>query len=193
MEKSKCDSIDMAAESFAKIMEVIFAEGVKKLYPDMNVLREESPEDADAEMEPLHEKEPLHEEDSPQAEDPLHKVKQIGYHMGKWIYLIDAVDDIEENIQSGSYNPLLYRFSYDAAKESPAEFRKRIEDGLRFNLFHYLAVTSNCVSTLDIKKNQGIIDNIIYLGLNRKTEEIIAGVEKKKEFNLIKGEINESI
>ena len=32
---------------------------------------------------------------------------RTGYHMGKWIYLIDAADDIEENIESGAYNPLL--------------------------------------------------------------------------------------
>lgn len=98
---------------------------------------------------------------------------KIGYHMGKWIYLIDAVDDIEENIKSGSYNPLLYRFEYDDKNETCDEFRKRIEPNLRFNLYHYLAVLSNYINSLDIKKNAGIIENIIYFGLNRKTEEII--------------------
>ncbi|MFR6257307.1 MAG: DUF5685 family protein, partial [Anaerovoracaceae bacterium] len=96
------------------------------------------------------------------------------------IYMIDAVDDIEDNIKTGAYNPLLYRFEYDKNLESAAAFRERIEDNLRFNLFHYLAVTSECIDSLDIKKNQGIIDNIIYFGLNRKTEEIIARVEEDK-------------
>ena len=29
-----------------------------------------------------------------------------GYLLGRWIYLLDAVDDIEKDIKSGSYNPL---------------------------------------------------------------------------------------
>lgn len=105
---------------------------------------------------------------------------RIGWHLGKWIYLIDAVDDIEENLESGSYNPLLYRFSYDAAGETPQEFRNRIEPELRFNLFHYLAIASNSLQELPLQKNQGILENIVYLGLYRKTEEIITHIEKKK-------------
>lgn len=109
------------------------------------------------------------------------QMSAIGYHLGKWIYLIDAVDDIDEDIESGAYNPLIYRFSYDGQLESAEVFRKRIESILRFNLFHYLAAISNCIDSLDIRKNKGIIDNIVYFGLNRKTEEIL------------KGDLNESV
>lgn len=98
-------------------------------------------------------------------------LSKIGYHLGKWIYLIDAIDDIEENISSGTYNPLIYRFNYDEQIETPVEFRKRTEAPLKFNLYHYLASLSNYVNSLDIRKNQGIIENIIYFGLNKKTEE----------------------
>lgn len=103
----------------------------------------------------------------------------IGYHMGKWIYLIDAVDDIEDNIETGAYNPLIYRFGFDPSEETSQEFRKRIEDDLKFNLYHYLAMIGNCLDTLEIKKNKGIIDNILYFGLNRKTEEIIEQTDPK--------------
>ena len=104
-----------------------------------------------------------------------------GYHLGKWVYMIDAVDDIEENIESGAYNPLLYRFEFDADSETADEFRRRIEPNLRFNLYHYLAMLSRCTDSLDIKKNAGILENVIYFGLNRKTEEIITRVDKDKQ------------
>lgn len=173
LEKSKCDSIDMAAESFAKIMEVIFAEGIRYLYGET---------DENAGMEGSAEMRGdggafLSIDDIPENLTPRKALAKIGYHLGKWIYLIDAADDIEENIESGSYNPLIYRFSFDGAAESAAEFRKRIEEALNFNLFHYLAVIGNSVNSLDIKKNKGIIENIIYFGLNRKTEEIIRRTE----------------
>lgn len=139
LENAKCPSLDEVAESFSKIMEVIFREGAEILYENQS---------------------------------ELHEIfAKIGYHMGKWIYLMDAVDDIEENLESGAYNPLLYRFEYSG--ESADEFRDRIRDSLEFNLYQYLAVLSEHTGTLDIKKNQGIIDNVIYFGMNRKTEEIL--------------------
>ncbi len=115
------------------------------------------------------------------SSDTCELLAAAGYHLGKWVYMIDAVDDIEENIESGAYNPLLYRFEFDADSETADEFRRRIEPSLRFNLYHYLAMLSRCTDSLDIKKNAGILENVIYFGLNRKTEEIITRVDKDKQ------------
>ena len=142
LEASRCESLDEAAEAFAKIMEAIFREGSAELHETF---------------------------------------AQIGYHMGKWIYLIDALDDIEENIDDGAYNPLIYRFDFrgcvsgdeNLAGETAEEFRARIRERVSFNLYHYLAVLSKSIESLDIKKNKGIIENVIYFGMNRKTEEIL--------------------
>ena len=123
---------------------------------------------------------------------------QIGYHMGKWIYLIDAMDDIEENVDSGAYNPLIYRFGFRGCVsgdetltgETIAEFKERIHDRVEFNLFHYLAVMNEKIQQLDIKKNKGIIENVIYFGMNRKTEEILGYIQKTDNH---KEDTNESI
>ncbi|MCL1919001.1 MAG: DUF5685 family protein [Peptococcaceae bacterium] len=48
---------------------------------------------------------------------------KIGHCLGKWIYLMDAMDDLEENIKTGAYNPLLYRFAYENGEP---DFRARI-------------------------------------------------------------------
>ena len=42
----------------------------------------------------------------------------------------------------------------------------------RFNLFHYLGEIGKAVDLLAIKKNRGIIENVVYKGLLRKTEYI---------------------
>ena len=109
--------------------------------------------------------------------------------MGKWIYLIDALDDIEENIKDGAYNPLLYRFDFrgqvsgdeSLAHETAEEFRNRIRERVEFNLYHYLAVISEKIEHLDIKKNKGIIENVIYFGMNNKTKEILEHKGDQKE------------
>ena len=56
---------------------------------------------------------------------------------------------------------------------------KTLED-LKFNLYHYLAMIGNCLDTLEIKKNKGIIENVVYFGLNRKTEEIVYQTDPDK-------------
>ena len=40
------------------------------------------------------------------------KLADLGYHMGKWIYLMDAWDDVIDDIENGVYNPLRYRHDY---------------------------------------------------------------------------------
>lgn len=96
-------------------------------------------------------------------------LRRIGYHLGKWIYLMDAVEDIDDNIRSGAYNPLLHRFCYEPGE--PA-FKERIMETCRFNLFHYLGEIGKSADLLSLKKNRGIIENIIYMGLLRRTEQL---------------------
>ena len=39
-------------------------------------------------------------------------LKQLLYHLGRWIYLIDAADDLKKDVRSGNYNPLALRFDH---------------------------------------------------------------------------------
>lgn len=152
LEREHCPSIDRASEDFAQVMAYIFRDGAAELYGE-----EEIPD--------------LHE-----------TFAKLGYHLGKWILLIDAADDIEENLESGSYNPLLYRYGYrkEDPEETPAQFRARIDEQLRFNLFSCLAVIGESAEALAIHKNSGIIENVIYFGLNRKTEEVLKRIKPEK-------------
>ena len=120
-------------------------------------------------MEAIFEEGPLPEGFREQA-----ALSRIGYHLGKWIYLMDAIDDIEDNIESGAYNPLLYRFDY---RPGEAGFRERIMETCRFNLFHYLGEIGKAVDLLSLKKNRGVIENIIYKGLLRRTASMTQGEE----------------
>ena len=182
LEREKCASIDMAAEAFSKIMEDIFTEGLRAVYGSEPP--QQKPPGADRSDYGISGASGMQNGPcgfaSP-GSDTRELLARAGYHLGKWIYMIDAVDDIEENIESGAYNPLLFRFKFDAANETADEFRARIEPDLRFNLYHYLAMLSRCTDSLDIRKNAGIIENVIYFGLNRKTEEIIMRTDKDKQ------------
>lgn len=106
---------------------------------------------------------------------------RIGYHIGKWIYIIDAFDDIEKNLMDKTFNPIIIQFGFDARnKETILDFRNRIKDRIEFNLLSYLEELSKAYDLLPIKKNQALIENIIYLGLLKKTEEVLAKGSKKQ-------------
>lgn len=46
------------------------------------------------------------------VEDPVKRrvAEQLLYHLGRWVYLADAADDLSDDLRSGSYNPLALRF-----------------------------------------------------------------------------------
>ena len=48
-----------------------------------------------------------------ELEDPVRRrvLEQLLYHLGRWIYLVDALDDLREDAETGNYNPLLLRFA----------------------------------------------------------------------------------
>lgn len=97
----------------------------------------------------------------------------LGYNLGKWIYILDAFDDLMNDIKRKRYNPLIYRFNY--CEENPLEFRKRITENIEFTLIKCLNEISNAFELLQFKKNRELIENIIYMGLERKTREILKG------------------
>jgi hypothetical protein len=96
----------------------------------------------------------------------------LGYNIGKWIYTIDAFDDIEKDIKNESYNPLLLQYHY---KGQPlAEFKSSIKPDIERDLIYTLSQAANTIELLDME-NKGIIENIVYLGMNSKTNNILCG------------------
>ncbi|NLG88187.1 MAG: hypothetical protein GX494_03060 [Clostridiaceae bacterium] len=96
----------------------------------------------------------------------------IGYNLGKWIYLLDAYDDIEDNIKRGAYNPLVIQFRY-GENEDIGSFKERIKKEVEFILVYSLSEMEKAFSLLDVKKNRGILENIIYRGLLTKTRQVL--------------------
>ena len=93
------------------------------------------------------------------AADSSRILGQLGRHLGKWIYTIDALDDYEKDIEAEHYNPLI--------------FRENKLEGIGDLLYNYLAEAANACDLLEIKKNKGIIDNIIFMGLRERTDVIL--------------------
>lgn len=105
-------------------------------------------------------------------------LKYLGYNLGRWIYVIDALDDLEGDIKNNKYNPIKYAFEFKG--EEIKDFKDKIIDNIRFMLYSYLENITKAYELIDLKKNKGILDNIIYLSLADKTEKVLKG-EKTSE------------
>lgn len=98
-------------------------------------------------------------------------LRWIGYNLGKWIYLMDAFDDIEKDIKKKNYNPLLEQYRFNG--EDIEEFKSNICEQVEFNLTYTMSEIAKAYELLEKNENSGIVENIIYMGMLRKTETIL--------------------
>lgn len=101
----------------------------------------------------------------------------LGYNLGKWIYLIDAMDDLEKDIKEKKFNPLLRALNYD--NEECSVFKNKILKRVEFNLLTTARLTVENLEKLSLYKNQDIVYNILELGLMEKTNSILYPCKKK--------------
>lgn len=98
---------------------------------------------------------------------------RIGYLVGRWVYLMDALDDLEEDQKNGSFNPYLKKFGSQAKK---SEIREYAAGMLQLTA----GELSNTYELLGLKRYKPILDNIIYLGLKNTMNLVLSGKKSKK-------------
>ncbi len=89
----------------------------------------------------------------------------LGYHIGRYIYIIDAYKDIEKDLKNKSYNPFIAMYGTNLNKE---DFKEAVKASITFTL----SEISNASALLDVKKNKELLDNIIYLGLRKNLDNL---------------------
>jgi hypothetical protein len=94
----------------------------------------------------------------------------LGYNLGKWIYIIDAFDDLEKDMKNNKFNAInsvynLNNGSYDALVES-------IKDRVEFTLISCAQACLDLLNRLPVKKNYDLLHNILQLGLMEKMDKV---------------------
>jgi len=101
-------------------------------------------------------------------------LERMGYLLGRYIYLTDALDDAESDFRKERYNPLLLQ---DGCENLNMEkIRQTAGDSINFTL----GELANAYVLLDIKRMKPILDNIIYTGLPTTVRSIMNGEKTKK-------------
>ena len=102
--------------------------------------------------------------------------REIFYHTGRCVYLLDAADDLEKDMQNGSYNPLLLRFSCEGGKLSE-EDTEQLRSTIR--LSQHRAAAALALRPPDVW--QPILENIVSDGLTLVTDMVLAGTWQRRK------------
>ncbi len=93
------------------------------------------------------------------------------YDVGKWVYLIDALDDYDKDVKKNAYNPL--RLAYGAESKC-ALIEKQAED-LQFVFGTLFTDIRERLERLTMHFNRDLVDNILLRGLPAETARVMKG------------------
>lgn len=104
-------------------------------------------------------------------------VGQLFYFLGKWVYLIDALDDYDKDIKNKNYNPFYASFGFSSAIELLNN--RAIDVDFIFNdIFFNLRET---LKNVKFSYNCDLIANIVLRGIPQKTQNVIKGIINGKQ------------
>lgn len=100
---------------------------------------------------------------------------RFGYFVGRWVYLVDALDDIESDIKSGLFNVFVNKYSLKT-KELPEEAKHEIISTLNQSS----AEAIRAFKSTDCALLGEIIENILFGGMSRMAENVLKGTKNNE-------------
>ncbi|MDR0288095.1 MAG: DUF5685 family protein [Clostridiales bacterium] len=104
--------------------------------------------------------------------------KHLGYLLGRYVYIMDAADDLEDDIKTGSYNTFVHRFNLVKGDDLS---EARIEIGRILD--RTISDIINVYKLLELNRYKEIFDNLIYDGLYGEKQKMFmkAGAESDEQ------------
>lgn len=90
-------------------------------------------------------------------------LERFGYLVGRWVYLIDALDDCEKDRKSGSYNVFNLKYEKEEEKKEAAAGAIRLT----------AAGLGECFEALQPKRFGAILENIIQFGMENTLNNVL--------------------
>ena len=94
-------------------------------------------------------------------------------NLGRWIYVVDAYDDMAKDRKEKSFNPFVLK------GELSEEESAKLKDEVKERLYGYIREIRAAYDRMRIVYSEGPLSNVIYLGLRQKTDEVLQNGGKK--------------
>lgn len=110
----------------------------------------------------------------PREEEPI--LRRFGYMVGRFIYIIDAADDIEKDIKRGNFNPLA-----EGIDSLTAETRCAIASRVDGMINSTLDEAAIALDMAGLNRFSSIIINVIYDGLPKVAQTVLERLRTGKK------------
>ena len=108
-------------------------------------------------------------------EDAEGNIYRFGYGVGKWVYLCDAADDLESDLEKGSYNVFANMLGLKKGDKPDDNNKVLIERSLNMSC----AFATESFENVKEKTLVPIVANIIYSGTEKVMNNILKGKDEK--------------
>ena len=98
-------------------------------------------------------------------------LERVGYLIGRYVYLCDALDDLEKDLKTGSYNPFIFRYSLE--KDADEAALNTVFSHGRDALYLTAGEAGKAYQLLNTAVFGPILDNMFYQGLKSGADEIL--------------------
>ena len=92
----------------------------------------------------------------------------IGKHVGRWIYIVDAADDVSDDIKKQRYNAFISLYG----GEIPSDELQSIDNSLRLELLAAEPMF-DLIEYGELANIEGIVNNIIYSGMPKAAQQAL--------------------
>ena len=102
-------------------------------------------------------------------------LSEVGYFLGRWIYIMDAADDLTDDLLQQKFNPFIQKLGLESSRglHLLPEERKRADEECNAILNGSLARLLPAVNLLPSGKFTRILENIFEKGLPEMQREIL--------------------
>lgn len=108
-------------------------------------------------------------------------LSQLGYFLGRWVYTMDASDDLAKDMKDSSFNPFIDKLGLAGLKIIPEDRQREIDEECNQSLNGNVAMINSAMNLLDLNIFGNIITNITEQGLAEVQREILFLHIKKRE------------
>ncbi len=98
----------------------------------------------------------------------------LTYALGKWVYLIDALDDYDKDIKNKSYNVFYNAYG----QNTYAEFIEKNSSEVAFIFNTVLSQIAETYKNIPKKFNGDLVENILFKGIPKTTVSILQKAKK---------------
>ncbi len=90
------------------------------------------------------------------------------YNVGKWIYLIDALDDAEKDLKQKNYNPFVSCYNANSVADL-GKFKEEIS----FLMYAVLNRIAQSFNDLNLSKYTCVLNNVLFCSIREKTADVL--------------------